>query len=271
MLKDKKLFLFDIDGTLAVEDTLYNGSFELLGLIKEYGGQSFFITNNSTKGRADYVKKFARWGIAADGSQFVTAGYMAQELLKSQYPEDKIFVVGTASFCGELRNAGLRITEKPEKDTRCVLVAYDNELRYEKLVNACELLADKKVRYFATNPDKACPARFGFVPDCGAICKMLEYASGRVPEYIGKPNRSVVERCMMIAGIKDKGEVLVVGDRLYTDIACGVNAGVETCVVYTGEAKPETVRISEWQPDYRYDAIKGLYEELKNLWTGRKA
>ena len=81
-----------------------------------------------------------------------------------------------------------------------------------------------------------------------------------MPVYIGKPSAEVVNCCMRVAGITSKDEVLVVGDRLYTDIACGVNAGVETCVVYTGEAKPSDIAETEWKPDYCFDNIRDLYE-----------
>lgn len=263
MLKDKKLFLFDIDGTLSVENTLYKGSAELLGLIEEYGGKAYFITNNSTKSNADYVKKFAAWNIETSMEQFVTAGYMTKKMLLKRFNKGElIFVLGTESFVGELKETGLNITTEVLPDVKCVLVAYDSELSYEKLVKACELLSRDGVAYFATNPDLVCPASFGFIPDCGGICKMLEYATKRTPIFIGKPNKEVVECCMASAGITDREKVLVVGDRLYTDIACGVNAGVETCVVYTGEASPEDIETSEWKPDYCYENIEKLYEAL---------
>ena len=103
MLKNKRLFLFDIDGTLSVEDFLYDGSLKLLELIKERGGYSFFITNNSTKSCADYVEKFKCWNIATEEKQFVTAGFMTREFLKEKHAKDRIFVVGTKSFIKELR------------------------------------------------------------------------------------------------------------------------------------------------------------------------
>ena len=97
MLKNKKYYLFDIDGTLAVDDTLYDGSFELLQYINEIGGRAFYITNNSVKSRKDYMEKFARWGIETDEDQFMTASYATCCYLKKNYIDKKIFVVGTPS------------------------------------------------------------------------------------------------------------------------------------------------------------------------------
>lgn len=262
MLKDKRYFLFDIDGTLAVDDTLYDGSKELLDYIEKIGGRSFYITNNSMKSRKDYMDKFARWGIATEASQFMTASYATCEYLKANYREKKLFVVGTPSFCAEVKEAGLRITDKVEPDVEGVVVGFDRTLRYDKIEAACELLLRPEVDYIATNPDYRCPTAFGFVPDCGGICKMLEVTVDRVPYYVGKPNADIVRMCMEQVDAKPE-EVLVVGDRLYTDIACGIHAGVQTALVYTGEAVPEDLENTEFLPDYAYKDIRTLFKAFQ--------
>lgn len=103
---------------------------------------------------------------------------------------------------------------------------------------------------------------FGAVPDCGAICKMIGCAVGREPLFIGKPNRVMVDLCLGAAGFSPD-ETLVVGDRLYTDIACGVNAGVDTAVVFTGEAKPEEIPASRWQPTWQFPDVRALLNALR--------
>lgn len=261
MLKDKKYFLFDIDGTIAIDDTLYEGSRELLAYIDSIGGRSFYITNNSTKSRKDYVKKFERWGIYTEEDQFMTASYAACLYLKKHYRGRKLFVLGTPSFEEELKESGLIVTGKAQRDAACVVAGFDRTLSYEKIEAACELLFCPEVDYVATNPDLRCPVSYGFIPDCGGICEMLRVTTERTPHYVGKPNAQIVKLCMeqVNAGAK---EVLVVGDRLYTDIACGINAGVETALVYTGEAKPEDIRDTEYMPDYTYQNILRLYQDF---------
>lgn len=258
MLSKKKYFLFDIDGTLAVDDTLYEGSRELLEYIESIGGQAFYITNNSTKSRRDYQKKFERWGMAVSESQFMTASYAACRYLKKYYLGKKLFVVGTPSFIEELVSFGLTVTEKAEGDAACVVVGFDRTLAYSKVERACELLFRPGVDYVATNPDLRCPVSYGYVPDCGAICEMLRVTTGRTPHYVGKPSADIVRLCMEQTDAL-REEVLVVGDRLYTDIACGINAGVETALVYTGEAKKRDLEHTEYMPDYAYENIKELY------------
>ena len=140
-LKDKKLFLFDIDGTIAVGDTLYEGSADLLRYIQAIGGRSYYITNNSTKSGLDYVKKFHdAFHLDSTEDHFITSGYMTLRFLKENYADKKIFVLGTASFVAELRKNGLWVTEVCEDGIDCVVVAYDSELNYAKLTEVCKVL-----------------------------------------------------------------------------------------------------------------------------------
>ena len=85
--------------------------------------------------------------------------------------------MGTKIIDQGVEKSGIRVTtdcEDPE--IACVLVAYDNELTYEKLTDTCKILSTRDVGYVATNPDLVCPIEFGFVPDCGAMCQMIEHA-----------------------------------------------------------------------------------------------
>ena len=264
MLQEKRLFLFDIDGTLALGDALFDGSKALLQYIEQVGGMSYFITNNSTKSGADYVKKFKKWGIDTAERQFITAGYLTIRYLKAQFAGQKIFVVGTRSFVSELRGQGLRVTERPEPDVGCVLVAFDNELTYQKAADACALLQRQpEIPFLATNPDLRCPVPFGFVPDCGAICNLITGAVDRAPKFLGKPSEEVVALCLADSGFRPE-QTLVVGDRLYTDIACGIAGGVETCVLFTGEAKPEDLPNTAFPPTYAFETVRGLLEQCRD-------
>ena len=153
-LKQKKLFLFDIDGTLAVGDTLYEGSRELLSYIDSIGGKSYFITNNSTRSGQDYVRKFREaFGLETTEDQFVTSGFMTIRFLKNNFMNRKIFVLGTASFVAELRKNGLQVTEAFEEGIDCVVVAYDSELNYQKLIQASRVLLTTDAPFYATNSD----------------------------------------------------------------------------------------------------------------------
>ncbi|MCM1568382.1 MAG: HAD-IIA family hydrolase [Roseburia sp.] len=257
-LNQKKLFLFDIDGTLAVGDTLYEGSADLLSYIEQIGGQAYFITNNSTKSGRDYVEKFkTAFQLDTREEQFITSGYMTLRFLMKHYRDKTIFVLGTHSFIEELRKNGLHITETAGEKIDCVVAAYDSELTYGKLIQACHILFTTDVPFYATNPDLRCPIDFGFIPDCGAICHMITDTTDKIPVYLGKPNREVVDLCLELSGFS-QDETLVVGDRLYTDIACGINGGVDTCVLFTGEARREDLEHTPYQPDFAFENVQEL-------------
>ena len=262
-LKNKKLFLFDIDGTIAVGDDLIEGTRELLNYIEAIGGKAYYITNNSTKSGSDYVRRFREtFQLYTTEDLFITSGYMMLQFLLKEYPQDKIFVLGTASFVKELRRNGLHIVETAEEDVACIVAAYDSELNYEKLIEVCKALSTTEAPFYATNPDLCCPIEFGFVPDCGAICEMITHSTGKEPIYLGKPSAEVVRVCQEASGFTDE-ETLVVGDRLYTDIACGIHAGVDTCVVYTGEAKAEDLVDTSFAPTYVFENVSELLQAIQ--------
>ena len=264
MLREKRLFLFDIDGTLALGETLLEGSRELLAYIDSIGGRSYFITNNSTKSTADYVLKFRRWGYEIPENRFVTAGSAAISFLKENYSGKKIFLLSTRSFSSEAEKNGLVITDRFEDDTACAMIAYDSEFTYRKAEQICELLFSKpEIPLYATNPDLCCPVPFGFVPDCGAICGMIEAATGRKPEYIGKPNRNMIDVISKMTGIPNE-RICAVGDRLYTDIAVALNAGAVSVLVLSGETDEEMLAAVDQKPDYVLPSVKELHELLKN-------
>lgn len=263
LLKNKRLFLFDIDGTLAVGDTLCDGSRELLEYIDNIGGKACFITNNSTKSGSDYVLRFSEvFGLSTEEEQFVTSGYMTLKFLTENFMDKKIYVLGTESFIDELRKNKLDITEHCEEDISCAVVAYDSELNYEKLIQASKVLLTLNVPFYGTNPDLRCPIDFGFIPDCGSICRMLTDTTGKEPVYLGKPSGAVVELCMERFRFT-RSETLVVGDRLYTDIACGINGGVDTCVLFTGEARPEDMTNTPYPADYAFTNARELLNAMR--------
>ena len=262
----KKLYLLDIDGTISLDATLFEGSLDFLNWVNEIGGKYIFITNNSTTSIADYVEKFTKMGVKVDETNFLTSSFVMGRYLKEHFSKNKIFVVGTKSFIKELKELKLDIvTDLQEfKEISCAVVGFDNELNFEKVTDICRLLEQKDIPYVATNPDYACPTSFGFVPDCGAICEFISHATKKMPIYIGKPAPTMVELSRKTYGYT-KEETIVVGDRLYTDIACGIAADVDTAVVFTGEAKEEDMKTTEFVPNYCCQDIREFHEKMKAL------
>lgn len=261
-LKDKKLFLLDMDGTIYIDDKLFDGVLEFLDGIHERGGRYIFMTNNSSKGVEQYIEKLGRLGINALPEDFVTSVDATAAFLEKR-KDEKIYMMGTASFTKQMKDMGFNIIDTPDEDVEIVLCGFDRELTYKKLEDVCKLLSTGSRDFFATNMDWVCPVEFGYVPDCGSICFMIEKATGRKPQFIGKPAAD-----MPLLAIKrtefSKEETLVVGDRLYTDIACGINAGIDTCFVLSGEGSVDDISLTGIEPTYVFDNIKELNRRIED-------
>ena len=255
-LKNKKLWLFDMDGTIYEEDTLFDGTLDLLEAIEKNGGKYVFITNNSSKSVVDYVKKVNCLGIKADIDNFFTSAQATVLYLKQNHPEAKVYCQGTKSLVDELRTSGVNVTERVEL-VDVVLVGFDTELTTAKVRNTCEILCTQDVSYIATNPDWACPVSFGFIPDCGSICQMIKNDTAKWPIFIGKPESTMVD-IVREREHRSAEETVVVGDRLYTDIATGLNAGVTAICVLTGEATIEDINEGDIKPTYTFDSVKEI-------------
>ena len=234
-LRDKTLYLFDMDGTIYRENDLFDGIIEMLAKIKKKGGRYAFITNNPSKSLRDYMQKLMNMGITdIDESNFFSSAQAASMIMKEKFGDSIIFVQGTRSFVQGLKVDGLNVTENYTEEAKAILVAFDPEITGEKMRTTCEMLTKHDLPYYATNPDWVCPVSFGSVPDCGSMCEGYARATGKMPVYIGKPQPTMVLELMKKFN-KTPQETLVVGDRLYTDIASGVNAGVDTVCVLCGE------------------------------------
>ena len=258
-LKDKKLFLLDMDGTIYLDNDLFDGTIDFLNYVKSIGGRYIFLTNNSSKSVDKYVEKLSTLGITATADDFLTSVNATVVYLKMQSYK-KIYAFGTKSFISQLQSEGLPVTDKLEDDIDCLCMGFDTELAFQKLEDACILLG-RGVDYIATNPDWVCPTWYGFVPDCGSVSEMLYNATKRRPIFIGKPEPAMVELALDKTGFK-KEEAAIMGDRLYTDIACGVNAGISSIFVLSGEGTMEDLAKSEVKPEFVYDNIRAICDEL---------
>ncbi|OUN55421.1 HAD-IIA family hydrolase [Bacteroides uniformis] len=262
-LKSKKLFLFDMDGTIYHEDTLIPGASDFFYLCVARGIHYVFMTNNSSKSKYSYVEKLNRLGIDATIDNIASSINATVDYLKGHNSKAKIYLVGTESFKEELEKEGFEIVpwNYREMDIDYVLVGFDTELDYNKIEGACFYIS-RGFDYIATNCDLRCPVRDEkYIPDCGAICQLLETATNRKPLFLGKPSPYIVESVLEKWNVH-KEDIVCVGDRLYTDIAVGINAGVDTVLVLTGEAKMEDLSDTPFSPTYTFDSIKDIYLDV---------
>lgn len=262
-LKNKKLFLFDMDGTIYEENNVFNGTHQLLDYIAESGGKYVFIANNSSKSVNDYITKVNGLGIKADKDNFFTSAQATVRYLKKKYEKPYVYCQGTKSLLAELSNEGIKVTSDVDAGVDAVVVGFDTELTSEKLRKTCQILSENEIPFIATNPDLRCPVSFGFIPDCGSICKMIAAATDKEPTYIGKPEPVMVDFVREKFGF-GKEETVVIGDRLYTDIATGLNADVTAICVLTGEATSSDIENGEIKPDYTFESVKDIWKALED-------
>ncbi len=242
-----KLYLFDMDGTLYLGDRLYSFTKDLLSAIRNSGGKYLFMTNNSSKSVADYIKKLEKLGISATREDFITSSQATAYYLKAHHPGKTLYVCGTQSLIAELESEGFSVTTNLD-EVACVVMGFDTELTFQKLHDVSYLLLTRKdLPYIATNPDLVCPTEFGAVPDCGSVCIGIKNATGREPVVIGKPSPLMPQLAMERWGYTP-AETAVIGDRIYTDVRSGINAGATGILVLSGESTMQTVAESDVKP-----------------------
>jgi HAD superfamily hydrolase (TIGR01450 family) len=195
----------------------------------------------------DYVKKLAKLGIQATREEFMTSSQATAFYLHKHHEGQKLYVCGTESLKEELRMEGFTVTTNID-EVECIVMGFDTELTFQKLHDVSYMLLTRpELPYIATNPDYVCPTEFGSVPDCGSVCDMIYNATKKRPVVIGKPSPLMPELAMEKLGIS-KEEACVVGDRIYTDVKSGLNAGITGILVLSGETTREILDASEDKP-----------------------
>ncbi len=258
-MKDYKGYLFDIDGTIVLGDVLIPGAKEKIEELRKCGKKIGFYTNNSSKNPKSYIEKFTKLGIEAELKEIITAGGVLADYLKNSCKDKKIFMVGTKDYKNYCKDLEIQIFDENDdfdfSEIDIVVVTLDSELNYKKLEIACKLL-HRNVEYLAANEDLVYPVEDGvFLPDCRAICNIIELCTKKIPKYFGKPKKAMLDYALRNLNLL-KDEVVIVGDRLYTDIASGYINGCDTILVLTGEAKRDSKSV--YNPTYILDSIADI-------------
>ncbi|MFC7394636.1 HAD-IIA family hydrolase [Scopulibacillus cellulosilyticus] len=219
MYYPKFAFIFDLDGTLYIEDELISGAKETLEWVRKTGSKVRFVTNNPRYSREYYARKLTHLGIPALESEVLTSANFTAIYLKQTINKNKaIFVIGEQELKKECYNTGLRLTERPDADI--VIVSFDTTLSYDKIYTGHQALI-KGARFFATNPDFVCPGPNGGLPDAGAIIAALQASTGKKLELVfGKPSNILAHYLTKELHLSPS-RCIVVGDRLNTDILFG--------------------------------------------------
>ena len=254
LLKNIKLFVLDLDGTFYLGERILPDSLRFIARARETGRRYLFFTNNTSKTPGRYIEKLRRMGLPVEREDIVTSGDVCIDYLKRNHAEASVYLMGTEELRNEFLTEGIRLVGKDEYgDGVCsdapdvVVCAFDTELTYAKLERACTFIRNGAV-FLATHEDINCPTEGGLIPDLGAMCAAIALSTGRKPKYLGKPHAETVEKILSLTGL-GREAIAFVGDRLYTDVASGVNNGATGLLVLSGETKAEDIAASPVKPD----------------------
>lgn len=237
-----KHIALDMDGTIYMGSRLFPFTPGFLEDMTKAGVGYSFLTNNPTKSVADYLHKLDGLGIKADEGNMYTTSLAAIDYIKETYPQaKKLFMLGTPSMVSQFEKAGFEAcSDDPEDVPDVLVVAFDTTLTYPRLCRAA-WWASQGIPYVATNPDRVCPTdQKTVLVDCGSLQKCIEHATGRKPDIVlGKPDPTMLDGIMHRHGLKPE-EIIMTGDRIYTDTAMAHNAGAVGVLVLSGETTLET-------------------------------
>ena len=239
-LKGIRCFMLDMDGTFYLGERILPGSLEFIARLRETGRDFLFLTNNSSHNARYYVQRLARMGLETDERHILTSGLATAAI-----------VLGNEFLMEELAGEGVLIDQQAPD---YVIIGYDTTLDYAKMTAVCDHVR-AGLPYIATHPDFNCPTETGFAPDIGAIIAFIEASTGRRPDLIvGKPYGGIVDAALRRTGL-ERGQLAMVGDRLYTDIRTGVEHGILSILVMTGETTRDMLSESDIQPDLVFERL----------------
>lgn len=247
-------FALDMDGTIYLGERWIDGARDFLERIEATGRSYVFVTNNSSKNAAVYVEKLARMGLFVGEEKIVTSGQATIHYLEQNFAGKKVFLLGNELLREEFLQAGICLEEEAPD---VVVTAFDTSLDYGKMCRVCDLVR-AGLPYLATHPDYNCPTEDGFIPDAGAIHAFIHASAFRWPDrVIGKPNEDIIDYLTTRVNA-ERGRIAMVGDRLYTDIAAGVNHGLKSVLVLSGEASLEDACDSEVKPHLIFSSVREM-------------
>jgi len=268
-LRQIRHVVLDMDGTIYSGGTLFKQTLPFLQLLKQLGIGYTFLTNNSSKSTREYVAYLGSLGIPATPEAVYTSTKATIQYLLTEFPQlRRLFVLGTPSLAQEFSEAGFMLTkDDAEDEPEAVIVGFDTTLCFSRLCRAAYWIKKEKL-FIATHPDRICPTDQPTVlVDCGSICAALERATGRAPEAVlGKPDPRMLE-CILRRERLQADQLVMVGDRLYTDILMARQTGVMAVLVLTGETTGTDVAGAQTKPDLVVMNLDELGEKLKRAET----
>ncbi|MFC4023717.1 TIGR01457 family HAD-type hydrolase [Oceanobacillus longus] len=256
-MKKYKGYLIDLDGTMYRGTEPIDGAAEFVDILSKKGIPYLFVTNNSSKTQEDVSNKLNSMGIKSEPNQIVTTSMATANYIRSQKEHARCYIIGEEGLHHALEASGMVITDE---DCDFVVTGIDRQVTYEKLTKAC-LAVRSGATFISTNSDIAIPTERGLLPGNGALTSVVAVSTGQQPIFIGKPEAIIMEEALTILGL-DKEETLMVGDNYNTDMMAGINAGMDTLMVFTGVTPYRELPNLVIQPTYH---VHGLSDWIASI------
>jgi 5'-nucleotidase len=250
-------WLMDMDGVLVSEEHAIPGADRFLARLTERGIPFLVLTNNSMYTRRDLAARLRASGLEVPEEAIWTSANATAKFLEDQRPGGSAFVIGEAGLTTALHQAGYTMTDRAPD---YVVLGETRTYSFERITRAIRLINDG-ARFIATNPDPTGPSPDGDLPATGAVAALISRATRADPYYVGKPN-ALMMRSALNAIDAHSETAAMVGDRMDTDVVCGLEAGLEAVLVLTGVTTREDAERHPFRPSRIVDSIADLIDEL---------
>lgn len=253
------MLLFDLDGVVYVGPHAVPGAAESVARAVGAGLRCRYVTNNASRPPAEVARHLRELGLPAQDDEVVSAAQEGAELLARKVPPgSRVLAVGGPGVAIALRELGLVPVGRYDDAVTGVLQGYGPDVGWRDLAEATYAVT-AGVPWVATNPDLTVPTPRGTAPGNGQLVGVVSRTTGVQPEVTGKPGPGLFLSAVRRAG---GGPALVIGDRLDTDIAGAVAAGLPSLLVLTGVT--DAGRLLAAKPVERPTYLSA---DLAGLWT----
>ena len=255
--REIKSWLMDMDGVLVREEQPIPGAGAFIARLRELGLPFLVLTNNSIYTRRDLAARLASNGLDVPEESIWTSALATANFLESQRPGGTAFVIGESGLTTALHAAGYTLTDR---DPDYVVLGETRTYSFERIAQAIRLIVGG-ARFIATNPDATGPTPDGPLPATGSVAALISRATGVEPYFVGKPNPLMMRSALNAIDAHSETSAMV-GDRMYTDVVSGLEAGMYTVLVLTGSTQREEAERFPFRPSRIVDSIADLVDEL---------